>query len=660
MNLEYKYPKILAKDKYTILSHLNNIEDGKCSIREQINSLYTLSFTATFEPLKVEEIYNPDNIVEWNNDYFRVLTIEEIHSDNASIILNVQCEHISYDLLNYEKPSFIYQNKLCAEAANAALIGTPFQFIGSNITKKSSINYEEPATVRKLICAIANDWKGEIKYFRNQIRIDSKRGANRQVQFRFGKNLTELKRYIDRTTLDSDGNPTITYEIKIADFVAQTGYDELEYFELGDEVEIIDEALDIRTSMRIVELERDAITDTNKKVVLGSPLADIRASLSGTGSSLTPEQKSAIDKVITNGDTWDIIDYITNDMGLVITEKLTGNIQTESNKVVNATGTVVFDANGIMIHNQPTEALSNSIIKFGAEGMLIANNKNPDGSWQWRTAITGNGVIADSVAAGAIDGMTIQGMIINGGEINGGDIRGAVISAGSSTIFSRVVIGERDGFVAPFKIVAKNPFNPSIYDRKLITLHGTDFGGELRFYDYDCEGQSAHIKNTITAFSNTLEFRMVPVHGMATPTIISNYANNFIFEGSECLINTSTKATITSDLFLGGTLQYTRSLPVATRSREKVSITSYPIDCIENITYIRGIAELVDGKAEITLTKEQQASMLPNSENPYHVMLTPYFCGEVWVEEINDTSIIFKSKVGVGKVAYTITGSNRS
>ena len=87
-----------------------------------------------------------------------------------------------------------------------------------------------------------------------------------------------------------------------------------------------------------------------------------------------------------------------------------------------------FDDIGILATN-PNGTLAT---RLSSAGLLIANSKLPDGTWNWRTAITGSGISADEINTGTLRAITIDGVTITGTEIRGGTITaGTQISAPS-------------------------------------------------------------------------------------------------------------------------------------------------------------------------------------------------------------------------------------
>lgn len=57
---------------------------------------------------------------------------------------------------------------------------------------------------------------------------------------------------------------------------------------------------------------------------------------------------------------------------------------------------------GLYSFNKPIDQNPTKVIYFGAGKMLIADSQNPDGTWNFRTAITPEGIIGDEVVTGTV------------------------------------------------------------------------------------------------------------------------------------------------------------------------------------------------------------------------------------------------------------------
>lgn len=381
------------------LAYLNNLESGTC--REVVNGEYTLNFVALIEPLKTEYLYDRNNLIIYNNDYFRVIGIEELHNEDNMLTVSVVAEHISYDLIQETRESFFQDDRAAIYVMNAALADTGFEFTGTDVTTTASINMqgteENPINIRNVLFNIASIWGGELEYFRKQVSLKKQLGQNRGVDFRFGKNLQEVKRIIDYST-----DPiSISYDVTV---VQGSELEELGYFELGDTVRVIDDALDIDHYSRIIEVEKDIITGINSKVVLGQPIADLNSSMSQLNKTL-----KATDKKISG---------VVDEHGMLIASKLSGTLSDAIEAVENSTAYITFDnMRGMISHDQPTETASTNATMWSSRGFLIANAKDTLGKWIWRTAITGESISADEITTGTLTAINVDAVTITGSTL---------------------------------------------------------------------------------------------------------------------------------------------------------------------------------------------------------------------------------------------------
>ncbi len=377
-----------------VIAYLNNVTRG--NVKQVINGEYTLNFNILVEPFKTEYLHNSSNLLEYNNNLFKVNKINEIHSQDGMLLLDVYAEHESYDLLYFRREGFLQENKSALVVCNEALKHTGYRFLGTDITDTNSINIEGKTNVKYILTQIANIWRGEFFYFQRDIEFKRQIGKNRGVDFRYGKNIRDIKRI-------NDFGEQTSYEVNI---VQGSDLAELGYFELGDTVKIIDDDLNIDYSIRIIELEKDIITGLNSRVVLGKKIKDISSSLYD------------IDKVKeVVEETKEKINNVVDEQGKLITEKLNGSLNTAITNINNATSTIVFDAMGIKALNQPIESEATKIVNMTSEGIGIANAKNADGTWRYRTAITGDGINADEINTGTLTAINIDSVNITGSNL---------------------------------------------------------------------------------------------------------------------------------------------------------------------------------------------------------------------------------------------------
>lgn len=410
----------------TVLAFLNNLQDAK--VNEALNGEYTLSFVATIDHLKTDNLYDEDNFINYKDDLFRVVKLEEIHDENNMLTVACECEHKSYDLINNVMNDFNYIYKGAAEVMAQCLLGTDFILRSCDITEKTDIQYTEECNSKQISIAIANNWHGELKYYRHYIDLLQSRGVNRGTGFIFGKNLKSVKRIINR----AEG--TTSYEVEI---VEGSELEELGHYELGDTVRVIDQRLNIDHDCKIIEIEKDILTGLNSKVVLGDAIKDMRSSFNSIKKDVEGVKKDVeeVEKTIENSAAdWDKIKNITDANGDIILGKLNSLTQIAS-KIVNSTGTFEHRDNALYWQDQPTKEASTFATLWGAQGLVFANSKNANGEWVWQTALDSNGLIATSITASALNALSAQiiSIVVNnlvGETIQGVTIEGSTIYAG--------------------------------------------------------------------------------------------------------------------------------------------------------------------------------------------------------------------------------------
>ena len=96
-------------------------------------------------------------------------------------------------------------------------------------------------------------------------------------------------------------------------------------------------------------------------------------------------------------------------------ERLQGTLDVMRTKILSSKGNWYSDDNGnLMFENADG---SNAMCLTG-EGWLIANGKNQDGTWNWRTAATGQGISADTIVTGFMSAERIEAGTITARQLD--------------------------------------------------------------------------------------------------------------------------------------------------------------------------------------------------------------------------------------------------
>lgn len=165
-------------------------------------------------------------------------------------------------------------------------------------------------------------------------------------------------------------------------------YKVLEDISLGDTVRCIHSKLDIDTRLKCIGLMWDCLIQRVTSVTLGNP------------------QPTYFDN---NTETTNRFDQIIRPDGSVIADKVQGTLDAFSTQL-KAQNSVAKKQNvrAILFEDLDDKSPTYGALSIGTQGLQVAKKKTLDGlSWNWRTAITANGIVADLVNVGILQGIEI-------------------------------------------------------------------------------------------------------------------------------------------------------------------------------------------------------------------------------------------------------------
>lgn len=195
-----------------------------------------------------------------------------------------------------------------------------------------------------------------------------------------------------------------------------------EGIELGDTVAIIDKDINIRVRARVVERKSYLNSTKADEIVLGNFIEDYATQQAKIKSDL---------KSISN---------TVNEQGQAITDLKNfdyyATIVQDLNDRINATGGYVYfskDGQGLITYDKPIDKNPTKAIQLKGGAIRIANSKKSDGSWNWTTFGTGEGIVADVINSGTLNANLVRTGILQDknaksflnldtGEFNFGDI----------------------------------------------------------------------------------------------------------------------------------------------------------------------------------------------------------------------------------------------
>ena len=204
--------------------------------------------------------------------------------------------------------------------------------------------------------------------------------------------------------LHAHSKPRVSYSVDVVD-LASYGR-EWEGVGVGDSVDIVDTCFSptLRCRGRVTKIVRNYI-DKTANVTLGNialTLTDIY--------TYQQKQLQQLDTKVDNLDTFSP----SNDDHL---KRLIDNL----NRKFNANGASYYHidfATGSTWSSVPMDASGTPLkeggwaINISSLGFRIAKNRNPDGSWNWRTFGTGEGLTADTITSGTLNADLIRAGII--------------------------------------------------------------------------------------------------------------------------------------------------------------------------------------------------------------------------------------------------------
>lgn len=232
-----------------------------------------------------------------------------------------------------------------------------------------------------------------------------------KVEFDDETEKTTLKEKTE-AELEVFSKPLLSYSADVLD-LKQFGYDH-EGYELGDTVLVIDKEFkpELRVLARIIEKETDYLEELNSNVTLGNFIP--------TSTSEDLKNEGYINNFRDKSGVWDRSNYISEDGRIFIDDLLD-----QLNAKANATGGYFYytEGEGTITTDRPIDENPTMAVEIKGGSIRIADSKLPDGTWNWRTALTGKGIVADEINTGILKAALIQA-----GFNNIGDGFGVIIS----------------------------------------------------------------------------------------------------------------------------------------------------------------------------------------------------------------------------------------
>lgn len=194
--------------------------------------------------------------------------------------------------------------------------------------------------------------------------------------------------------LDEWTAPKVTYGADLCQF--QVAGLDANGVQLGDEVQVVDRAFGedgLRIAARVVSLRVNELDPADMALVIGDAPANMATGLTSLAGTLS-DVKSTVE--VMNGGSMTTADYLSR---LVDRLNYAINAQGGYSYLVPGLGMVTYDV-PVADPADPVEA--HAVVEIRGGTVRIADSKNQDGTWQYKTVFTSGHLAADVVTAANI------------------------------------------------------------------------------------------------------------------------------------------------------------------------------------------------------------------------------------------------------------------
>ncbi|MDU1212750.1 phage tail spike protein [Finegoldia magna] len=211
--------------------------------------------------------------------------------------------------------------------------------------------------------------------------------------------------------------------------------------ELGDSIIIIRKDIDVQYRSRVFKIKRNLITIENSEITLGDNLSVAKVDY---GKLIESKIDNLKDEVQTS---------MTINLGQMRNELEKSMFDDDAYKYDLKRGNKYNLAPGLYTFNRPIDQNPTKGIWIGAGKVAISNRKRADGTFDWTTWATGEGIVADVINSGTLNANLVRTGILQDknaknflnldtGEFNFGDI---IKSVDGRSIVEGAAIDKIDG-----------------------------------------------------------------------------------------------------------------------------------------------------------------------------------------------------------------------
>ena len=211
----------------------------------------------------------------------------------------------------------------------------------------------------------------------------------------------------DKATLLAEGKaalaerskPAVSYEGTV-EALGRAGFD-ANACDLGDNLQMVDTTFPkpLRLTGRVLEIVEDLLGD-------GSPSSVKVGNIIEGITKRSDRVQQTLDRLTGSAGSWD-------DAATLGSSYLNGVID-GLNNVMNQTGgyTYIKPGKGLYVYDRREDDNPTMCIQIGGGYFRIADGKNADGTWNFRTLGNGHGLVADAIVSGTIDANLIRAGVL--------------------------------------------------------------------------------------------------------------------------------------------------------------------------------------------------------------------------------------------------------
>lgn len=202
-----------------------------------------------------------------------------------------------------------------------------------------------------------------------------------------------------KAALAERSKPIVSYEGTV-EALGRAGFD-ANACDLGDNLQMVDTTFPkpLRLSGRVLEIVEDLLGDgTPSSVKVGNVIEGF--------VKRSEHVQQTIDRLTSSAGSWDS----AATLGSAYLNGLIDGL----NNVMNQTGgyTYIKPGKGLFVYDKPESDNPTMCIQIGGGYFRIADSKNSDGTWNFRTLGNGHGLVADAIVSGTINASLITAGII--------------------------------------------------------------------------------------------------------------------------------------------------------------------------------------------------------------------------------------------------------